>query len=67
MSQRQNSLDTFRSLFFLSGEITIYLFRIRPHANLSYATNGPRRQFCMWHLDFFSENVALSRPLQNAA
>jgi len=48
--------DTFRSLICLSGEITAYLFRIRPHANL-YATNVAPRQFCMLHLDFFSKNV----------
>jgi len=64
-SQRQNSLDIFRSLFCLSGEITAYLFRIRSHANL-YATNGAPRQFCMRHLDFLarmSQNCGLGRTL----
>ena len=50
--------DILRSLFCLSWEITAYLFRIRPNANL-YATNGAPRHFCMRHLDFFSENTTL--------
>ena len=56
--------ETFRSLFCLSGEITAFIFRIRPHANL-YATNGAPRRFCMRHLDSLGENVAKSRPRQN--
>ena len=62
-NQRQTyeSKTNSRSLFCISGEITAYLFRIRPQAN-SYATNDVPRRFCMQHSKCFSKNV-LNRTL----
>jgi len=64
MSKTKQS-DTIQSLFCLSGEITAYVFRIRPHAN-AYATNGAPRRFYMRHLIFLtrmSQNRGHSRIL----